>query len=885
MTRFWRRAVASPAFVAGAVLTLLIVLAAVFAPQLAPYSPTEQDLGAGLLPPSPAHPFGTDQLGRDVLSRVLYAARTDLGIAALAAIAPLLIGVTLGLVSGYLGRATDWVISRITDTVIAFPFYVLVIALVFALGAGPGGIVVAFAIVGWVGYARVVRALTQSMREQGWVRAARGAGLSNIRVITRHLLPNVLPQIVVLLASELVLIMVAIVTLGFLGLGVRPPTPDWGTMIADGQSFVTSHWWLSALPGVAVVITGIALSLLGDGVADALRVTGPAGRAGRRASRGKQTRRVPRSAADPATPTGTTPADAAPPRPGEIRVDGLTVRALAVAPAADTPSDVSRATPVSDVTFHVQPGEAFGIVGESGSGKSLTLRAIAGLLPRGLEASATELGAGGAVGMVFQDPLTALDPLTRVGTQLREACAAAASGVAGAQHPADRVLELLEAVQLPDAPRIARAYPHELSGGQRQRIVIAMALAGNPAVLLADEPTTALDVTVQREVLALLDRLRRERGLTLVLVSHDLAVVGEMCERIVVMRHGSIVEAGSTRDVLLRPEHPYTRALLAAVPALPATAATSSAADPAVTGESAPGESVTGQSATGASVTGTSVTGTSVTGASLPAAGLELRDVAVRYGNRLAVSGISFGVTGALGLVGESGSGKSTIARAIVGELPLAAGTISFDGAALPARRSAAQRRAIQLIPQDPGSSLNPRRTIESALTEVLRATGARGAAGGATQADAESTRPGSPQGGSARALLRTRAIELLELVGLGAEHAIAYPHELSGGQRQRVAIARALAAEPELIIADEATSALDVSVQAEIIALLARLRRDLGLRLIVISHDLAVVHELCDDVVVLRAGRIVEHSAEALIRPAAPYTRELLAAVPRLPA
>jgi len=261
----------SPALIAGAALALLIVGAAVLAPVLAPHDPGAQDLANGLRGPSADHPFGTDQLGRDVLSRMLFAARTDLGLAALAALAPFVIGVGVGLVSGYFGRAVDWVASRITDTVIAFPFYVIVIALVFAVGAGPGGIIAAFALVGWVGYARVIRSMTASLREAGWVQAARGGGLSHARVILRHLLPNVLPQAIVLLATEIVLIMVAIVTLGYLGLGIQPPTPDWGTMIADAQPFLTTHGWLAAFPGLAVVVTGIAASLLGDGLADLLR--------------------------------------------------------------------------------------------------------------------------------------------------------------------------------------------------------------------------------------------------------------------------------------------------------------------------------------------------------------------------------------------------------------------------------------------------------------------------------------------------------------------------------------------------------------------------------------------------------------------------------------
>jgi peptide/nickel transport system permease protein len=269
---FVSRARRSRTLVVGLILLILLVAVAVFAPFLTHYSPSAQDLEGGLLPFSSAHPLGTDQLGRDILSRLMFAGRTDLRIAFLAAVTPFVIGVLVGLLSGYFGGPLDFVLGRVVDTVIAFPFYVIVISIVFAVGAGEGGIYAAFALVGWVGYARVVRATTRSMRSSGWVAAARGGGLSHARVILRHILPNVIPLAVVLLATEIILIMVAVVTLGYLGLGVQPPTPDWGTMIQDGQDFVTTKWWLSTVPGLAVIYTGISLSLIGDGLGDAWRV-------------------------------------------------------------------------------------------------------------------------------------------------------------------------------------------------------------------------------------------------------------------------------------------------------------------------------------------------------------------------------------------------------------------------------------------------------------------------------------------------------------------------------------------------------------------------------------------------------------------------------------
>ncbi len=266
-----RRILHSPAFIAGGLIVLSVILVAVLAPVLAPQDPAAQNLGGGLLPPFGTHLLGTDQLGRDILSRLLFAARVDLRVAFIAVITPAIVGTLLGTIAGFVGGPFDWILGRITDTVVAFPFYVIVIAVVFALGAGEGGIIAAMAIVGWVTYARVIRSTTSALRGSDWVLAARGGGLSVPRILIRHVLPNTLTQAVVLLMNDLVFVMVAIVTLSYLGLGIQPPTPDWGTMILDGRSFIATRWWISAIPGIAVVYTGIGLSLLGDGIADVWR--------------------------------------------------------------------------------------------------------------------------------------------------------------------------------------------------------------------------------------------------------------------------------------------------------------------------------------------------------------------------------------------------------------------------------------------------------------------------------------------------------------------------------------------------------------------------------------------------------------------------------------
>ncbi|MEK5465608.1 ABC transporter permease [Paenibacillus sp. FSL R7-0210] len=269
-----RRVLNTPSLLIGIIMFTILILLAIFIPYLSPYNPTEQNLSAFLQPPSAAHWLGTDQLGRDLFTRLIYAARTDLTIMVLAEMIPFCTGVMLGMISGYYGKWTDRIIALITDTFIAFPFYLIVIIVAFASGAGERGIYITFILVGWIVFARVVRGLSASFRKQEWIASAQTLGLPGHRILLRHLLPNVLPQAVVVLMTDMIGLLVAIVTLGYLGIGIAPPTPDWGTMIADGQPFITTAWWLSAVPGFAVVYTGIALSLLGDGLADIWRRKG-----------------------------------------------------------------------------------------------------------------------------------------------------------------------------------------------------------------------------------------------------------------------------------------------------------------------------------------------------------------------------------------------------------------------------------------------------------------------------------------------------------------------------------------------------------------------------------------------------------------------------------
>ncbi|MEU7255155.1 ABC transporter ATP-binding protein [Streptomyces rimosus] len=528
------------------------------------------------------------------------------------------------------------------------------------------------------------------------------------------------------------------------------------------------------------------------------------------------------------------------------------VRDLSVAFPADGDGD-SAVQAVDGLSFTLAPGRALGIVGESGSGKSTVAAAlldlhrgtgarvggtvrVAGTDVRAADERALRRLRGGRAAMVFQDPLSSLDPYYAIGDQIAEVYRVHRPDVSRRAARA-RAVEVLERVGIADAPRRARSRPHEFSGGMRQRALLAMALACEPRLLIADEPTTALDVTVQAQILDLLHDLRAETGMGLLLVTHDLGVVAGSVDEVLVMRGGRAVEHGTVGEVLRTPREPYTKELLAAVPRVDA--------EPAVRRARASG----GED-----------------GVLLEAAGLR-REFGGRRNRTTAVDEVSLTVREGevLGLVGESGSGKTTLGRMLVRLLDPTAGSLRYRGhdiGALTDRKLRPLRSELQMVFQDPVSSLNPRRSIGESVADPLRAAG-----------DRDDARVGR------------RACELLERVGLDPAWYHRYPHEFSGGQRQRVGIARALAPGPRLLVCDEPVSALDVTTQAQIMELLGALRRELGLALVFIAHDLAVVRAVSDRVAVMRGGRIVEEgpTGEVYGRPAHPYTKGLLAAVPVL--
>ena len=494
---------------------------------------------------------------------------------------------------------------------------------------------------------------------------------------------------------------------------------------------------------------------------------------------------------------------------------------------------------VRNVSWSVDRGETLAVLGESGSGKSVSANAVMNLLDTPparivsgeilydgkdlLQVSYEEHRAlnGKKIAMIFQDPLGHLNPVYTVGWQIIEMMTAHG-------RPADlaraRALELITRVGIPDPKAAMRKYPHQFSGGQRQRLMIAMALMLKPDILIADEPTTALDVTIQAEVLALLKELQAESGMGLVLITHDLGVVAEIADRVVVMNQGEIVEQGSVREVYHNPQHPYTQKLIGAAPGK---------GDIRLLDEAAP-------------------------------LLLEVKGLTKTYGNFTALKAASLTLARgqSLAVVGESGSGKSTLARALLRLEQAEGGEALWKGRDLirmGAKELLGVRREIQMVFQDPTQSLNPRMSVYQLIAEGW---------------DIHRLMPDKSKRG-------TRVAELLDQVGLQPEHAERYPHQFSGGQRQRIAIARALALEPELIVCDEAVSALDVSIQAQVIALLEGLRQRLGISFLFIAHDLGVVRDFADTVIVMKAGEIVERGPTAQIfdAPQHPYTQRLLAA------
>lgn len=525
-----------------------------------------------------------------------------------------------------------------------------------------------------------------------------------------------------------------------------------------------------------------------------------------------------------------------------LQVKNLTVQLVGA------PGEEERAV-VEGISFDIHAGETLCVVGESGSGKSVTSFSVMGLLaPDALRPAAGRILLDGEdvlacsperlrelratrMSMVFQEPMTALNPVRTVGWQIDEVLRTHCAMDAAARKR--KILDMMESVRLPEVERIYHSYPHQLSGGQRQRIVICMALILNPKLLIADEPTTALDVTTQKQILALIRELQRSHNTAVLFITHDFGVVAEIADRIAVMNRGRLVEVGSRDDILARPKEAYTRMLVSSVPGLAPQARQTPTGEPVLV-----------------------VNGLEKTYAE--------RGFFKAKRTVHAVRDVSFTLRKKeiVGIVGESGSGKSTLARCIARLIDPSAGSVRLDGteiATATKREFQPVRKRIQVVFQDPYRSLNARIRVGDSIVEGMRNFGV-------------------PEGEA-----RARAVELLDIVGLGADTMDRYPHQFSGGQRQRICIARALALRPDILIADEAVSALDVSVQAQVLELIEDIRTRTDTAVLFITHDLRVAAQICNSIVVMKSGRIVEagQAAEVLTRPQDGYTRQLLDAAP----
>jgi peptide/nickel transport system permease protein len=570
------RLLTRPSVLIGLLIVAVLLVCAVGAPWIAPYDPFASRPAQQFLPPVWAdggttdHLLGTDQLGRDLASRMLYGARTSLAIAGAAVVLSGAFGAVVGLFAGYFRGPIETVIMRLADVQLAFPFILLALAILSVTETKSVlTMITVLAIADWVIHARVSRGRVLVERERDYVRAARALGSSHLRIAFRYILPTVLPTLLVIVLVEMAVLMVVEAILAFIGLGIDPPGLSWGTIMADGRTNIAVAPWMAMLPGMAIFLSVLGVNLVADGLSDVLN---PRLRGGGRIGEAKvreddqQTLEAPQQV----TTTGTSNGAASDPD-NLLVVDGLRV---------EFPGSDGSVVAVRDVGFELASGERLGIVGESGSGKSMTALSIIGLIEApgrvtagsikfknrelvGLPPRAMNSIRGAEIAMIFQDPATSLNPTLTVAYQIAEV-------IARHQQVSRKVarrkaVESLELVNINDPQRVAGAYPFQLSGGMQQRVMIAMAVSCDPDLLIADEPTTALDVTTQAQILSELDTLVQRLNTGIILITHDLGLIAEFTERTVVMQDGLVCEVDSTKEIVNDPKHPYTQSLLQAV--------------------------------------------------------------------------------------------------------------------------------------------------------------------------------------------------------------------------------------------------------------------------------------------------------------------------------
>src|SRR6476646_5605673 len=616
-------------------LLIVILFAALFGPYVVPYDPLASDTAAALKPPSGAHWFGTDQLGRDIFSRVIVATRLDTFIAVASVALVFLMGGLAGIAAGYFGGWTDRIVGRIADTIMAFPLFVLAMGIVAALGNTVQNIIIATAIVNFPLYARVARAEANVRRYACFVQAARLSGNGEFRILLVHILPNIMPIMIVQMSLTMGYAILNAAGLSFIGLGVLPPTAEWGIMVAEGAGFMVSgEWWIALFPGLALMIAVFCFNLLGDGLRDI--------------------------------------------------VEFATRRGIVKA--------------VQHVNISVAKGETLGIVGESGSGKSVTSYAVMRILDRagkiaegsvmfsGIDVKAASENEmrdlrGREISMIFQNPRAALNPIRKVGDQIEDVLRQHAQ--AAASDRGEKAIEALEQVKIARPRERYHAYPFELSGGMCQRVVIALALACNPQLLIADEPTTGLDVTTQKAVMDLIVELTKRKAMSTILITHDLGLAAAYCDRVVVMEKGRVVETAKAADIFANPQHPYTKKLMRATPRLGVSLRDLLPEEEgAAPSEPAPAAAANAEGQKPLLLIEKLVKEYPRQGATATLGKLFGRKPPVEPDVFRAVDGISFSIGHgeSVGLVGESGCGKSTTSMMVMRLLDQTSGLIQFDG-------------------------------------------------------------------------------------------------------------------------------------------------------------------------------------------------------------
>lgn len=830
---------ASPVVLILAAVLVTVVVVSIIAPSITPYDPNATNLADKYLPVSAEHLLGTDALGRDLFSRLLVGGRTCLITALAVVLLSVVVGVPLGLLAAAKGGWFDAILMRVYDVVLAFPSLLLAIVLVAAFGSNAVTASIAVGITYVPMISRLTRSLVSVELSKPYVLAARSLGYGEARILLREVLPNCVPTLLSELTLDFGYAIIALTSLSYLGLGVQPPQSDWGTMIQDGMAVVQLNPLPVLAPAIAVVLVIVALNLLNDSVQSRVDDAEADGQTLPKGSRGVKPLEGRHGSADDVRNIQN--ADVA--QDSLLRIEDLTV----AVGATGAPREI-----VKHASLNVRPGTIVGIVGESGSGKSTLISSVLRLhderrfgyvsgriLFEGRDVLAMnerELNRlrGSEISMIFQNPGAVLNPVLTIGRQLEEKIHYK-EGLKGAEAK-KRALELLEQLHVVPAAERFNQYPHELSGGLLQRVMIASALVGKPKLLLADEPTTALDVTVQAQVLGILKHLRDDLGIAIVIVTHNFGVVAEICDEVHVIHEGEIVESASVGELFDRPQQAYTRQLLAA--------------------RLTPGEGEeTGQknSAVASDEVVVSVDG-----------------VSKRYGDAhhvtTAVDDVDLEVhRGSIfGLVGESGSGKTTIGNCVLGFIKPSEGSVRVEGVEVSSIRGAKALRKyrgdVQMVFQNPYLSFNPRKTLRKQFDEYAAFLGLNRAQG--------------------QRLVRER----LDSVSIDERLLDQRPSNLSGGQLQRLAIARALMPNPTVLFADEPVSALDVCVQKDILNLLARLRDERGLTIVLVSHDLGVVETICDQVAVMSAGHVVERGRADRVfhHPQHEYTRRLLAARPK---